>query len=49
VSGPIIQAVMTVLLALARMERRRITASWDESNAHAIGRGVHFTNRVPFG
>jgi site-specific DNA recombinase len=43
------ELVMTVLLALARMERRRITASWDESNARAIGRGVHFTASVPFG
>jgi DNA invertase Pin-like site-specific DNA recombinase len=40
---------MTLMLALARMERRRITEGWDVSNARAIGRGVHFTASVPFG
>jgi len=40
---------MTIMLALARMERRRITESWDEANRRAIGRGIHFTAQVPFG
>jgi site-specific DNA recombinase len=39
----------TIMLALARMERRRITEGWDVSNARAIARGVHFTAQVPFG
>ena len=40
---------LTVLLALARMERRRITEAWDVSNARAIGRGLHFTAQTAFG
>lgn len=42
------ELVATVLLALARMERRRITEGWRESNARAIARGIHFA-RPPFG
>jgi DNA invertase Pin-like site-specific DNA recombinase len=38
---------LTVMLALARMERRRLSDSWDESQERAIGRGIHF--RAPFG
>jgi DNA invertase Pin-like site-specific DNA recombinase len=41
--------VMTNMLALARMQRRRIAEAWDESNARAIARGVHFTRTPPFG
>jgi site-specific DNA recombinase len=40
---------LTIMLALARMERRRITESWDIAAERAIARGVHFTNSVPFG
>ena len=40
---------LTIMLALARMERRRITASWDTANKRAIDRGIHFTAVPPFG
>ena len=40
---------LTIMLALARMERRRITESWDIATERAIARGVHFTNSVPLG
>ena len=40
---------LTIMLALARMERRRITDSWDVATERAIARGVHFTNSVPLG
>jgi hypothetical protein len=40
---------LTVLLAMARMERRRIATSWDVAGARAIERGVHFTATVPYG
>ena len=40
---------LTIMLALARMERRRIAESWDVATERAIARGVHFTNSVPLG
>ena len=40
---------LTIMLALARMERRRITESWDIATERAIARGIHFTNSVPLG
>jgi site-specific DNA recombinase len=40
---------LTIMLALARMERRRITESWDVAAERAIARGIHFTNSVPLG
>jgi DNA invertase Pin-like site-specific DNA recombinase len=40
---------LTIMLALARMERRRITANWDTANRMAIERGIHFTATVPYG
>jgi DNA invertase Pin-like site-specific DNA recombinase len=39
---------MTLMLALARMEWRRIDEAWDKSRAAAIARGVHI-GTVPFG
>src|SRR5215207_6098012 len=39
---------MTLMLALARMEWRRIDEAWDNSRAAAIARGVHI-GKVPFG
>lgn len=38
---------MTLMLALARMQRRQFTAMWDISQQRAIGRGIRF--RAPFG
>ena len=40
---------MTVMLALARMERRRLTESWGESRRRAVERGVHIASRPPTG
>ena len=37
------------MLALGRMERRRITESWDTANRRAIERGIHFTAKAPYG
>jgi site-specific DNA recombinase len=39
---------MTLMLALARMEWRRIDEAWNNSRAAAIARGVHI-GAVPFG
>jgi site-specific DNA recombinase len=38
---------LTVMLALARMNRRRISDGWDTATGRAIGRGVHV--KMPFG
>lgn len=40
---------LTIMLALGRMERRRITESWDTANRRAIERGIHFTAKAPYG
>jgi site-specific DNA recombinase len=40
---------LTIMLALARMERRRIAESWDTAGRRAIERGVHFGPFVPYG
>src|SRR5204862_5814802 len=44
---PVGEFSMTLMLALARMQRRQFTAMWDTSQQRAIARGVHF--RAPFG
>ena len=46
---PFGEFALTIMLALGRMERRRITDSWDAANRRAIERGVHFTGRTPYG
>lgn len=38
---------LTVMLALARWERRRLTDSWETARSEVIADGVHF--RAPFG
>lgn len=38
---------MTLMLALARMQRRQLTESWSDSQSRAIARGEHFME--PFG
>jgi len=38
---------MTIMLAFARMERRRIADSWQIAKQRAVARGVHF--QAPFG
>jgi hypothetical protein len=42
------ELVMTVLLALARMERRRISESWETAKVRALDRGAKI-GRTPFG
>jgi DNA invertase Pin-like site-specific DNA recombinase len=42
------EMLMTLMLALARMEIRRIEDNWDQSQAAAVARGVHIGN-APFG
>ena len=44
---PVGEFSMTLMLALARMQRRQFQATWNTSQERAIGRGVHF--RAPFG
>jgi site-specific DNA recombinase len=44
---PVGEFSMTLMLALARMQRRQLTEMWDTSRKRAIRRGVHF--RAPFG
>jgi DNA invertase Pin-like site-specific DNA recombinase len=39
----------TMLLAIAELERERITESWDVAREKAIARGVHATSRPPVG
>jgi site-specific DNA recombinase len=41
------EVVMTLMLALARMQRRQFEEKWDEARGRAIERGIHF--RAPFG
>jgi len=40
---------LTIMLALARMERRRITESWDAAQRRAVERGVHISSKPPTG
>lgn len=40
---------LTIMLALARMERRRITAGWANAQRRAVARGVHIASRCPTG
>src|ERR1017187_169820 len=40
-STPFGEFGLTIMLALARMERRRLMDSWDTSKANAVARGVH--------
>lgn len=40
---------LTIMLALARMQRRRVTASWRDARARAVARGVHVASATPTG
>ena len=40
---------LTIMLALARMERRRITETWEEAQRRAVDRGIHIASRTPTG
>lgn len=40
---------MTIMLALARMERRRIAENWATAQARAVARGVHIASKTPTG
>jgi site-specific DNA recombinase len=44
---PVGEFSMTLFLALGRMQRRQFQERWQEAQARAIGRGIHF--RAPFG
>jgi site-specific DNA recombinase len=44
---PVGEFSMTLFLALGRMQRRQFKERWQEAQARAIGRGIHF--RAPFG
>lgn len=46
---PFGEFAMTVMLGLARMERRRIAESWHASRERAITRGVHIASTTPTG
>ena len=46
---PFGEFAMTIMLALARMERQRIAASWDDATSRAIERGVHISHGRHFG
>jgi DNA invertase Pin-like site-specific DNA recombinase len=41
------ELMLTLLLALARMQRRQIAAAWHEASGRAVGRGVHTV--LPYG
>jgi len=40
---------LTIMLALARMERRRITENWRVARERAVARGVHIASATPTG
>jgi site-specific DNA recombinase len=40
---------MTLLLGLARMQRRQIGETWDTARARAVARGVHIASKTPTG
>ncbi len=40
---------MTLMLALASMQRRQIADSWKDAQARAVARGVHIASRAPTG
>jgi DNA invertase Pin-like site-specific DNA recombinase len=48
-STPTGRFARTMLLAIAELERERITESWDVARERAIARGVHATSRAPVG
>ena len=49
-SDPVMgEFILTIFLALARMERQRIRVNWADSKARAVGRGIHISANVPFG
>src|SRR5919204_3799051 len=46
---PFGEFAMTLMLGLARMERRRIAENWLEAQRRAVARGVHIASRTPTG
>jgi DNA invertase Pin-like site-specific DNA recombinase len=46
---PFGEFAMTLMLGLARMQRRQIADSWKESQRRAVERGVHIASRPPTG
>lgn len=40
---------MTVMLALARMERRRVQETWRTARERAVARGMHISSQAPTG
>jgi DNA invertase Pin-like site-specific DNA recombinase len=43
------RAHFNMLALMAQYQRDQATEAWDASNRRAIERGIHFTNRPPFG
>jgi site-specific DNA recombinase len=46
---PFGEFAMTVLLALARMQRRQVAENWREAQRRAVERGVHVASMAPTG
>ena len=46
---PFGEFAMTMMLGLARMERRRIADNWSVAQEKAVERGIHIASRVPTG
>lgn len=46
---PFGEFAMTLMLALARMQRRQIADTWKDARGRAVGRGVHVASRPPTG
>ena len=46
---PFGEFALTIMLGLARMQRRNIAESWASSRERAVGRGVHVASRTPTG
>jgi len=46
---PFGEFAMTLMLGLARMQRRQIADTWKDAQRRAVGRGVHIASRAPTG
>lgn len=46
---PFGEFAMTLMLALGRMERRRIADTWKDAQRRAVERGVHIASKAPTG
>jgi site-specific DNA recombinase len=46
---PVGRFARTMMLAIAELERERITEAWEDARSRAIGRGVHIARTTPVG